>query len=102
MADRNDTVLVPGERVQPEVDEAEAVRLLQRLYACSATHVEELSSYDDKNFHIKVEPSTSCDVTVSKNGCVLKILNSLDSKFPEAIGRHSLSCNNVALPYFKF
>lgn len=84
MTDESKAVLNPGEKVQPDVSKEEAGRLLQCLYGMSAIEVEELSSYDDKNFHIHVD--TSNDVNLSENGYVLKILNSLDSKFPEAIG----------------
>lgn len=83
MTDESKAVLNPGEKVQPDVSKEEAGRLLQRLYGMSAIKVDELSSYDDKNFHIHVD--TSNDVNLSENGYVLKILNSLDSKFPEAI-----------------
>lgn len=85
MTDESKAVLKPGEKVQPDVSKEEAGRLLKRLYGMSAIKVEELSSYDDKNFHIHVD--TSSEVNLSENGYVLKILNSLDSKFPEAIGR---------------
>ncbi|XP_061171486.1 hydroxylysine kinase-like [Saccostrea echinata] len=84
MSDKNRTVLNPGEKVQPELNNKEASRLVQRLYGLSAIKVEELNSYDDKNFHIHVD-TTSGDIKLSEEGYVLKILNSLDSRFSEAI-----------------
>lgn len=94
MTDESKAVLNPGEKVQPDVSKEEAGRLLQRLYGMSAISVDELSSYDDKNFHIHVD--TSNDVNLSENGYVLKILNSLDSKFPEAIGKgHMFTASGI-------
>jgi hypothetical protein len=86
MADESAIVLNPGESIQPKLGEQEARHLVRRLYGMSAIKVVELNSYDDKNFHILVDTATSGDVKWSEDGYVLKILNSLDSKFPEAIG----------------
>lgn len=94
MTEESKAVLNPGEKVQPDVSKDEAGRLLERLYGMSAINVEELSSYDDKNFHIYVDTST--DVNLSENGYVLKILNSLDSKFPEAIDAQNRLILHVA------
>ncbi|XP_048746695.2 hydroxylysine kinase-like [Ostrea edulis] len=85
MTDENETVLNPGEKVQPRLGEQEACHLVHSLYGLSTIKVEELNSYDDKNFHIHVDTTTSGDVKLSEDGYVLKILNSLDSRFPEAI-----------------
>lgn len=94
MTDESKAVLNPGEKVQPDVSKEEAGRLLQRLYGMSAIKVDELSSYDDKNFHIHVD--TSNDVNLAENGYVLKILNFLDSKFPEAIGKgHMFTASGI-------
>lgn len=91
MTDENETVLNPGEKVQPRLGEQEACYLVHRLYGLSAIKIEELNSYDDKNFHIHVDTTTSGDVKLSEDGYVLKILNSLDSRFPEAIGIHYIA-----------
>ncbi|XP_062607351.1 hydroxylysine kinase-like [Saccostrea cucullata] len=96
MSDENRTVLNPGEKVQPEIDKEEARRLVYRLYGLSVIRVEELNSYDDKNFHLHVDSSTSGDVKLPEEGYVLKILNSLDSRFPEAIDAQNRLILHVA------
>lgn len=50
-----DLILQPGSKIRPQIDEEEAVRLAERLYGISTKEIQELSSYDDKNFLIHVD-----------------------------------------------
>lgn len=82
------TVLTPGNIVRPEIDQQKVTQLVWTLYGLHVLHMTELNSYDDRNFHVQVtrESVNSNIQSVSSDGYVLKILNSLDSEFGEAIG----------------
>ncbi|XP_033341414.2 hydroxylysine kinase [Megalopta genalis] len=78
----NDAVLTPGQRIQPPGSEQIVSDLLEKLYSLKVTRITVLNSYDDRNYHIICEnlhKNPHID-SVSKDGYVLKIINSLDSK----------------------
>lgn len=80
--EHNNTLLIPGQHIRPPVTENTAVILLERLYGMTATSVRELNAYDDRNYHVLCEEShMNPHVTKpEKNGYVLKVINSLDSR----------------------
>lgn len=49
------TILKPGSKIQPVVNEEEAMHLAESLYGISTRDIKELNSYDDKNFLIRVD-----------------------------------------------
>ncbi|XP_078047959.1 hydroxylysine kinase [Augochlora pura] len=80
--ENNGTVLTPGQRIRPPGSEQIVSVLLEKLYRLKATRITELNSYDDRNYHIiceKTNKNPHID-SVSEDGYVLKIVNSLDSK----------------------
>lgn len=48
-------ILKPGSKIQPVVNEDDAMHLAERFYGISTKDIKELNSYDDKNFHIRVD-----------------------------------------------
>lgn len=78
----NDTLLIPGQRIRPPVTTEVAVALLERLYGLHATSVRELDAYDDRNYHVLCEELRANPHMISpaKDGYVLKVINSLDSR----------------------
>ncbi|XP_063431512.1 hydroxylysine kinase-like [Mytilus trossulus] len=81
------TVLTPGNIVPPDIDQQKVTQLVWSLYGLHVLDMTELNSYDDRNFHVQVtRESVNPNIkSVSSDGYVLKILNSLDSEFGEAI-----------------
>ena len=77
------TILKPGQVIRPNLTSEGAVILLSDLFGLSAESVEELNSYDDKNFFVRPNPSVNTNKfiqTIDSNGYVLKILNAMDSQ----------------------
>lgn len=74
--------LKPGSRIRPSVTEEDVRKLLERLYGIIVLEMCELDSYDDKNFLIQADRTIKNPIlkTVSANGYVLKIANTLDSQ----------------------
>ena len=64
----------------------EVVAMVKKLYGLSVTHYAELNSYDDVNLRIYVKNSTH-GMSVSPDGYVLKILNSIDSEKVKFVGK---------------
>ncbi|KAG7170710.1 Hydroxylysine kinase-like, partial [Homarus americanus] len=75
-------LLQPGQIIRPMIKPSDVPALVLKLFGLTTVSVKELNSYDDKNFHIKVESSKNNQniEELSPNGYVLKILNSMDSK----------------------
>lgn len=48
----SDEILQPGKKIKPDVAEAEAIKLAERLYGIVTKDIVELNSYDDRNFLI--------------------------------------------------
>ncbi|XP_076230531.1 hydroxylysine kinase isoform X2 [Nomia melanderi] len=78
----NDGVLTPGQRIRPPGSEQIVLALLDKLYKLKAIKITELNAYDDRNYHVICEDlhENPHMTTISKNGYVLKIVNSLDSR----------------------
>ncbi|XP_076279380.1 hydroxylysine kinase-like isoform X3 [Lasioglossum baleicum] len=75
-------VLKPGQRIRPPGSEHIVSVLLEKLYGLKVTKITELNAYDDRNFYIICEnlhKNPHID-SVSEDGYVLKIVNSLDSR----------------------
>ncbi|XP_013404836.2 hydroxylysine kinase [Lingula anatina] len=76
----------PSERiVRPYVPDAVATRLVTTLYGLTPTSLHKMNSYDDQNFHVNVQPSSTNQFIpeVWPHGYVLKILNAIDSEEPQ-------------------
>ena len=84
----SEAVLTPGQVVRPDIDDAQVRALVRDLYGLHVLSSTELNSYDDRNFHIYAQQISENPnlKSVSSSGYVLKVLNSLDSKFEAAIG----------------
>lgn len=48
-------ILRPGSKVQAVISKDEAIHLAERFYGISTNDIKEFSSYDDKNFYIRVD-----------------------------------------------
>ncbi|XP_058812415.1 hydroxylysine kinase [Topomyia yanbarensis] len=74
--------LKPGSKIRPIVTEEDVRKLAERLYGIIILEMCELDSYDDKNYLIQADRLIKNPIlkTVSPNGYVLKIANSLDSQ----------------------
>ncbi|XP_045581931.1 hydroxylysine kinase isoform X2 [Procambarus clarkii] len=74
-------MLQPGQIIRPLVKQSDIPQLVNRIFGLTTVSVKELNSYDDKNFHIKVESTINNPhiKEIFPNGYVLKILNSMDS-----------------------
>ncbi|XP_065095657.1 hydroxylysine kinase [Ochlerotatus camptorhynchus] len=74
--------LKPGSKIRPVVTEEDVRKLAERLYGIIVLEMGEMDSYDDKNFLIQADTLIKNPIlkTVSSNGYVLKIANSLDSQ----------------------
>ncbi|KAK3095776.1 hypothetical protein FSP39_018921 [Pinctada imbricata] len=82
----NNSVLKPGHKIRPDLDHNKVTELARELYGLDVAEVKELNSYDDKNFWIRVVHSNTSNLEeVSSDGYVLKVLNSLDSKYTDAV-----------------
>lgn len=79
-----DTVLKPGQQIKAMVNLDDARRLVELYYGLPVKSITELTAYDDRNFHVLCEdkPVTNNPYvsSLSEDGYVLKIINSLDSK----------------------
>ncbi|XP_046628593.1 hydroxylysine kinase [Neodiprion virginianus] len=77
-----DEILQPGQLIRPKADSKTAADLVHRLYGLNVKLVSELNAYDDKNFHVLCEEEfENPGITdVERDGYVLKITNSLDSR----------------------
>lgn len=74
--------LKPGSKIRPVVTEEDVRKLAERLYGIIVLEMGEMDSYDDKNFLIQADTLIKNPIlkTVSSNGYVLKVANSLDSQ----------------------
>lgn len=76
-------LLTPGQQITPLIDEETAKKLVESRYDLHIKNITELNAYDDKNYHIKCKDQVSENPYVEeihKDGYVLKVVNSLDSK----------------------
>lgn len=79
-----DFVLKPGDNIKPQLNSEDAKKLILDIYGLEVVKIKELNSYDDKNFYIKVSPQHNNQhlASVSEDGYVFKVTNSLDSHNP--------------------
>ena len=91
------SVLTPGNIVRPEIEPKHATSLTGNIFGLRVLHIIELNSYDDRNFHVRVsENSENENISkISPDGYVLKVLNSLDSEYENAIGEWILKNNQT-------
>jgi hypothetical protein len=91
------SVLTPGNIVRPEIEPKHATSLTGNIFGLRVLHIIELNSYDDRNFHVRVsENSENENISkISPDGYVLKVLNSLDSEYENAIGEWILKKNQT-------
>ncbi|XP_012269711.2 hydroxylysine kinase [Athalia rosae] len=77
-------LLQPGQIIRPNADTKIAIELVNRLYGLKVKQITELNAYDDKNFHVICEEYFRNNIFmtsgVQRDGYVLKITNSLDSR----------------------
>lgn len=83
----SETLLSPGQRIRPNVNEETVIDLLSKIYGLTVIDIEELNAYDDRNYHVHckeyhVNPYIS---VISEHGYVIKIINSLDSRNTDII-----------------
>jgi hydroxylysine kinase len=71
------------------LSQRQTITLAKRLYGLNVTGVKEFSGYDDRNFHLTVTEDCNNRFIdeVWPHGYVLKIVNSLDSKQPDYVGK---------------
>ncbi|XP_060063945.1 hydroxylysine kinase-like [Ylistrum balloti] len=73
-----------GEIIKPVIPEGAVEDLVRKVYGLDVKSCKELNSYDDRNYHVTVHDSSNNThiPEVWKDGYILKILNSMDSKRP--------------------
>lgn len=84
-----ESILQVGEVIKPSLSESTAREIIHRLYGLYVITLKELNSYDDRNYFITVKPEHSNPYmdTPSPDGYVLKVLNSMDSKKLDYVGK---------------
>lgn len=86
MAD-NTVLLQPGVSIKPVVPNQECIKkILKEIYGFDCVSIKELNGYDDKNYHVQVTnnyDNRHVPKINDRDGYVLKIINSLDSKNPQ-------------------
>lgn len=77
----------PGEVIAPEVADGLVEKVAKELYGLTVTKCKQLNGYDDKNYHVKVLPtSLNPHVTSqSSDGYVMKIINTMDTNRPDIL-----------------
>ena len=80
----------PGDDIKPKLHDSEISRLLDVVFGLDVIRFKELVSYDDKNYHVKVKPTSRNNYisSVHEQGYVLKVMNSMDSKRPVSSGKY--------------
>ena len=76
--------------ITPSVSDDEAIELARILYGLTVLTIKHLNGYDDRNFHITVSPDqwdNDYITDICPLGYVLKIVNSHESKWPQAFGK---------------
>lgn len=76
-------LLMPGQQIKPQVCEDTVREIIETNYGLQVKSVIELVGYDDKNYRILCKDQENQNPfisEVSKDGYVLKIINSLDSQ----------------------
>lgn len=75
-------LLSPGEDIKPDFTIEDARGFLREIFGLDCLQIEELNGYDDKNYRVGVgvEYENPFLRGVCKEGYVLKIMNSWDSR----------------------
>lgn len=82
--------------IRPEVQEQDIIDVLSHFYDLKLLSAKKLNGYDDKNFHVFVEPQENCKIKIiSRSGYVLKIINSFDSKNQQFFEGQDLILNHL-------
>ena len=79
----SEDLLKPGQLIKPAVTKENVIRIMEKLYGLNVSKITELNAYDDINYHVICNQTNFNNpyiTEVSKDGYVLKIINSLDSK----------------------
>jgi hydroxylysine kinase len=78
--------------IRPRVTAEEAVAFLERHYGRKTVKIREVPSYDDRNFHVQLEPYKMCNGATLADEAVemrqeflLKFSNSVDSSNPSVL-----------------
>jgi len=79
-----------GQRTRPAVDCDKATQLVESLYGFTVVSIEQLGSYADRNFHVRVAAAhANAHVReIRRHGYVLKVMNSNDSLKPAHVGEY--------------
>ena len=77
-ASSSSSLLEPGTVIKPQLDEAKAIELIERLYGLKTVNgsVKELNSYDDRNFMFKAKDDDVDNPHIDKvagDGYLLKV-----------------------------
>ena len=87
--------------IKPIVSAETARCLVERLYGLRVQSVNELNSYDDRNWHVHVDAGYCVNnniADISRHGYVLKILNDTDS-LTDHVGKYTtVAPLNVKIP----
>ncbi|KAK7477656.1 hypothetical protein BaRGS_00031134, partial [Batillaria attramentaria] len=77
----------PGEVIAPEVMDGMVEKIAEEVYGFTVTKCKQLNGYDDKNYHIRVSPSTSNPHVPrgAAEGYVMKVINTMDTNRPEIL-----------------
>ncbi|KAK7108230.1 hydroxylysine kinase-like [Littorina saxatilis] len=77
----------PGEVIAPEVADGLVEKIAEEIYGLKVVKCKQLNGYDDKNYHIRVAPTSSNAhvKTVNPEGYVMKVVNTMDTKRPEIL-----------------
>ncbi|XP_052100604.1 hydroxylysine kinase-like [Mytilus californianus] len=91
--DESKTMLKPNQQIRPLLPNKCIRDFALKLYGMNVLKFEELDSFEDRNYHIIVDPVINNNYIkdFSKTGYVLKVLNLRDSKTPAFIeAQHSI------------
>lgn len=80
---------------RPALSTDDVIDVLATFYGLRVTQQTTLNSYDDVNIHVHVENNADSKFIsdVAKDGYVLKVLNSVDSKKTSFIGNFKTYCS---------
>ncbi|XP_058797230.1 hydroxylysine kinase [Phymastichus coffea] len=77
-------LLKPGQQIKAIMNQNDARRFVELRYGLVVESIKELDSYDDRNYRILCKDTSINNnpyvSSIAKNGYILKVINSLDSK----------------------
>lgn len=96
--------------IRPEINLDETVEIISNLFGLKVNTISQLNGYDDKNFHIFVDPEVNNNNFIKDivdDGYVVKVVNSLDSQYDEwfkaqhelllALNKNNIACSKPIL-----